>query len=133
LFYGPRVDVVPLLASLEPLGGETDLRPALALLAARDFEPEPGALNACVRRAMFVLAAGGDPHRDLDVDGRAVATLAADVDDEGLRRALADGVTELEPQAASLPYVAAALAELRGDAALAVRAWACALLAEVLD
>jgi hypothetical protein len=127
------VDVAPLLASLEPLGGETDLRPALALLAARDHEPEPGSLNAAVRRAMFVLAAGGDPHRELDVDGRAVATLAADVDSEPLRQALGDGLGELAPVGAGLTAVAAAISELRADPDLAVRAWACALLAEKLD
>ena len=126
------MDVGPLLASLEPHAGETDLRPAIALLAARDFTPEPESLNAPVRRAMFVLAAGGDPHRDLDVDGRAVATLAADVDGDELRDALAGGLASLEAEAAPFPTVAATVAQLRADSDLAVRAWACALLAEEL-
>jgi hypothetical protein len=127
------MDVVPLLASLEPLGGETDLRPALALLATRDFEPDVQTLNAGVRRAMFVLAAGGDPHRELELEGRAVTTLAADVDDEPLRRALSHGLADVAPAAAAFPQVAAAVEELRADGSLAVRAWACARLAEELD
>ena len=39
------MDVAPLLASLESLGADVDVRPALALLAARDYELDPERLN----------------------------------------------------------------------------------------
>ena len=126
------MDVTPLLASLERLGADTDLRPALALLAARDYEPERAAVNAAVRRAMLLLAAGGDPHRDLELDGRAATSLAGEVDEPGLRTALAEGLASIAA-ASPGPAVSVALAELRSDADVAVRAWACALLAEELE
>jgi hypothetical protein len=126
------MDVVPLLASLEPLGADADLRPALALLAARDVELEPALLNASRRRAMLLFAARGGPHHELELDGRAVTALAADVDGAGLRVALAEGLDALAPDAASYPQIAAAIDELRADADLALRAWACAVLAEEL-
>jgi hypothetical protein len=126
------VDLAPLLASLEPLGADTDLRPALALLAARDYEPEQERVNAALRRAMLLLAAGGDPHRELELDGRAATSLAAELDAPALRAALVRGLGALVPAAAAYPGVAAAVTELQADSELAVRAWACALLAEEL-
>jgi hypothetical protein len=127
------VDFLPLLASLELLGDETDVRPALALLAARDFEVEAGRLNAARRRAMFVLAAGGDPQRELELDGRAVASLAGELDAPEVRAALAGGLEELEQSAGGFAHVSAAVTELRADGDVAVRAWAAALLADELD
>jgi hypothetical protein len=130
--YGPDVEVTPLLASLERLGAETDLRPALALLAARDYEPDRAALNAAVRRAMLLLAAGGDPQRELELDGRAATSLADEIDEPGLRTALTEGLAWIAA-ASPGPAVSAAVAELRSDGEAAVRAWACALLAEELQ
>jgi hypothetical protein len=127
------VDVAPLLASLESLGADVDVRPALALLAARDYELDPERLNPPVRRAMLLLAAGGDPHREPEVDGRAATALADDVDAPALRDALAGGLDALVPDAAPHPRIAAAIAALRADSDLAVRAWACAILAEELE
>jgi hypothetical protein len=126
------VDVAPLLASLEPFGADTDLRPALALLAARDYEPEQERVSGAVRRAMLLLAAGGDPHRELELEGRAVSSLAAELDAPALRAALGRGLGALALAAATYPSVTAAVSELQADAELAVRAWACALLAEEL-
>jgi|SRR5437868_8452026 hypothetical protein len=128
----PDLDVAPLLASLEPLGADTDLRPALALLAARDYEPDSARVAGAIRRAMLLLAAGGDPHRELELDGRAVTSLAAELDAPELRAALGRGLGALALAAAAYPSVAAAVAELEAGAELAVRAWACALLAEEL-
>ncbi|HEY3207723.1 MAG TPA: hypothetical protein VGJ58_12285, partial [Gaiellaceae bacterium] len=74
------MDVTALLESLDAVGAETDLRPAVALLAARDLELEPDELTAARRRALLLLAAGGDPHRGLVLDGRAVTALADELD-----------------------------------------------------
>jgi hypothetical protein len=126
------VDVARLLVSLEALG-ETDLRPALALLAARDHAVDADAVNAAVRRAMLLLAAGGDPHRELELDGRAVSSLAAELDGQPLRVALGTGLEALAPATTPFPRAGAAVAALRRDPELAVRAYACALLAEQLD
>ncbi len=46
-------------------------------------------LNAARRRAMFVLAAGGDPHRELDLGSVAAERLAAELDTPERRAALA--------------------------------------------
>ena len=51
--------------------------------------------NAAVRRAELLLAAGGDPHRPLELYGRAATALAADLDSPEARASLADGLAEL--------------------------------------
>jgi hypothetical protein len=127
------VDVAGLFGSLEDVGGETDLRPALALLAGRDIVLEGEDLNAARRRAMLLLAAGGDPHRALELDGRAVRALASELDEPDRRAALELGLRALEPDTAAFQRVSEALAELVADPELAWRAYACALLAEELD
>ena len=66
---------------------------------------------------MFVLAAGGDPHRDLGLDSIAAERLAA---------ALA------ELPADDLPAVTAAAESLRADPDLAWRSFALSLLADEL-
>jgi hypothetical protein len=127
------MDVAALLASLEKLGDETDLRPALALLAARDLDIPAAEFGPARRRAILLLAAGGDPHRGLVLDGRAVTALAAELDRPERRGELERGIGELSAEAAGFPHVAAALAELAGDGDLAWCAYACALLAEEMD
>jgi hypothetical protein len=126
------VDVAALLAALEEVGDETDLRPALALLAGRDLALGADELNAARRRAMLLLAAGGDPHEGLLLEGRAVVGLAEELDRPERRAEVRRGLTELEREPAG-PLVGAALAELLADGELAWRAYACALLAEELD
>src|SRR5437763_11559103 len=128
----PDLDVAPLLASLEPLGADTDLRPALALLAARDYEPDSARVAGAIRRAMLLLAAGGDPHRELELDGRAVTSLAAELDRPERRAQVSRGLEALRPEAAGLSRVSPALEELLLDASLAWRAQACAPLADEL-
>jgi hypothetical protein len=124
------VDARPWLESLET--DPQDPTPSLAFLAAQEVDLDPAELHAARRRGLLLLAAGGDPQRELDVEGRAVASVAADLDDADRRHALADALARLEEQSGGLPRVAAALARLRADADGAWRWLACALLAEEL-
>jgi hypothetical protein len=90
-----------------------------------DDEERAGA----VRRALLLLAAGGDPNRGLDLDGRAVRALASDLDDPGRRDSLASSLTDLVVQAHGLPHVSEALHGLLDAPDVAWRAYACSLLA----
>jgi hypothetical protein len=128
----------PLMASgvlqmLDKAGAETDVRPALALVAARDLVIEPNELGPPLRRAMLLLAAGGDPHRELELDGRAVTALAAELDRPERRAEVSRGLEALREEAAGLANVSPALEELLLDAGLAWSAYACALLADELE
>jgi hypothetical protein len=111
---------------------DADIRPALALLAAPGAVVGQEELGPALRRAMLLLAAGGDPHRELEVDGRAVTALAAELDRPERRAQVSRGLEALRPEAAGLPKVAPALGELLLDASLAWQAYACALLADEL-
>jgi hypothetical protein len=81
---------------------------------------------------MLLLAAGGDPHRPLELDGRAVTALAAELDRPDRRLALAHRLEALLAEATGLPRAEAALAALLGDPDLAWRAYAAGLLGEEL-
>jgi hypothetical protein len=83
-------------------------------------------VNGARRRALLLLVAGGDPHRPLDPDGRAVRALAEEL--RAVAPDLDDALRGLESQAAGLPGVEAALAALRDEAAY--RWLALAMLAE---
>lgn len=89
-------------------------------------------LKAARRRAMLVLAAGGDPHRELALGDVAVERLAAELDLPDRRAALAAALEQLAGEAAGLPTVTAMLATLRDDPELAWRTYALALLADEL-
>jgi hypothetical protein len=89
-------------------------------------------LRGGLRRALLLLAAGGDPRRGLELDGRAVTALAAELDLPERRSALLDGVEGLRAEAEGLPAVCAALDVLLDDAGLAWRAYAAGLLGEEL-
>jgi len=121
------------LQMLDETGAEADVRPALALLAAPDPLVEPDELKPAVRRAMLLLAAGGDPLRELELDGRAVSSLAAELDRPERRAVVSRGLEALSPEAAGLANVSGALEQLLLDATLAWRAYACALLADELE
>jgi hypothetical protein len=88
------------------------------------------ALNGARRRAMFVLAAGGDPHRDLGFDSVAAERLAGELDSPGRRAELAAALDELPTD--GLPTVSAAAESLRADPELAWRSFALSLLADEL-
>ena len=91
---------------------------------------DEGELNAARRRAMFVLAAGGDPHRDLGLDSIAAERLADEVDTPERRAQLAAAFAELPMD--DLPAVTAAAESLRADPDLAWRSFALSLLADEL-
>jgi hypothetical protein len=111
---------------------DVDLAVALVWLVRDDVGIAEDELNAARRRAMFVLAAGGDPHRELDVDSVAAERLAAELDTPARRAALAAALAALASEAEDLPAVAGALASLRADSNLAWRSLALALLADEL-
>jgi hypothetical protein len=120
------------LHRLEQSGADVDLRPALALLAARDLELDKEELNAARRRAMLLLAAGGDPHGGLALEGRAVTALADDLETDERRAAFASALASLHDEAVGLQWVAAALDAMVRDERSAWRSFASALLAEEL-
>ena len=119
-----------LLTGLER--SDADLPTSLAYLAGTAVELDADELRAALRRAELLLATGGDPRRELEPDGRAVAALADDLDGPAARARLRDGLEHLAADADGLPRVAAALSELLADDGLAWRTFACARLAEAL-
>lgn len=111
-------------------GSDLDLPVALAWLV-RDAVPfEDAELHAARRRALLVLAAGGDPHRDVDVDDVVTERLAAELDSPERRRSLDDALATLDTS--GLFRVAGAVAALRSDPERAWRTLALALLADEL-
>jgi hypothetical protein len=87
-------------------------------------------LNGARRRAMFVLAAGGDPHRDLGLDSIAAERLADELETPDRLAQLAAALEELPTD--GLPTVTAAAESLRSDPELAWRSFALSLLADEL-
>lgn len=81
---------------------------------------------------MLLLAAGGDPHRALELDGRAVRSAADDLGSAERRAALAGGLEMLRTDAGALTAVGAALDRLLADDDLAWRAYAAGLIGEEL-
>jgi hypothetical protein len=120
------------LQMLDEVGAKTDVRPALALLAAPEPLVEQDELTPALRRAMLLLAAGGDPHRELELDARAVTALAAELDRPERRAKVSRGLEALREEAAGFANVSSALDELLLDAGVAWQAYACALLADEL-
>ena len=128
----------PWLADLERTlaeGDEDSLAIAVVVLASvaganvrLDGEERDGA----VRRALLLLAAGGDPNRGLDLGGPAVCALATDLDDPGRREILASELAGLASEAQGLPHVGEALHGLLDAPDVAWRAYACSLLAAEL-
>src|SRR5436305_14239747 len=98
---------------LDEAGAEADVRPALALLAAPEPLVPADELTPALRRAMLLLAAGGDPHRELELDGRAVSALATELDSPERRAAVSRGLEALRGEAAGLLNGSRALDELR--------------------
>jgi hypothetical protein len=105
---------------------------ALAFVAGQRVELDEDERNAAVRRAELLLAAGGDPHRPLELFGRAASALAADLDSPRARAALAAGLAELEPATDGLRGAGEALRLLRADPDLAWQSYAAAVLADEL-
>jgi len=111
---------------------DLDLGVALAWLVREQVGIEDSDLNAARRRAMFVLAAGGDPHREIDLDSVAAERLATELDTPERRAALATALALLADEAKGLAVVSETLVELRAEPELAWRSLALALLADEL-
>lgn len=105
---------------------------ALCYLAGRAVAVDEEELRGGLRRAELLLAAGGDPRRELELDGRAVESLAGDLDGLAARAELRAGLARLLDEAQGLPAATEALTVLLADADLAWRCFACALLADEL-
>jgi hypothetical protein len=101
----------------------------LALVALAQVRFDADELAGAVRRALLVLASGGDLRRELSLDDRAVTGLAADIDDPGRRIELEAALRELRARADDLPAATAALDALLDDQERAWRALATAVLA----
>jgi hypothetical protein len=114
----------------EPGSGE--LLVVLTWLVREQVGVPEADLNAARRRAMFVLAAGGDPHRELELDSVAAERLATELDTPERRAQLARALDGLAGDADGLEAVLAAVAALRADPELAWRTFALALLADEL-
>jgi len=117
-------------SGLEARSGE--LLVVLVWLVAADLGIEENDLNAARRRAMFVLAAGGDQHRELDHDSIAAERLSAELDTPERRRALSEALDALAHEAEGLSTITEALDLLRSEPDLAWRSLALALLADEL-
>jgi hypothetical protein len=104
----------------------------LASVAGQDVHIEPDARHGAARRALLLLAAGGDPERGLDLDGRAVTAMAEELRTVDRQLALERGLDEVKAQAKGLSHVSEALAALGATPDVAWRAYACSLLAEEL-
>lgn len=105
----------------------------VASVAGRELELDRDELHGAGRRALLVLAAGGDPSRGLDLDGPAVIGLANELDAQERRDELEDGLFRLLEDAKGLPHVSEAVRGLLAARDLAWRAYVCSLLAEQLD
>ena len=109
-----------------------DPLPVLAFVAGQGVELDDEDLNGARRRARLLVAAGGDPHRELDVDDRAVKALATDLYSEDRRDQLGRSVDALVVRVRELPAAREAALFLAADLDLAWRLFALGLLAEEL-
>jgi hypothetical protein len=125
-----------LLEDLEPSlrqWGDGQACAMLALLARQSMPLTDDEVSPALRRALLVLAAGGDPHRELELDGRAVTSFADDLDSPERRSQLQTALRDLQARAEGLPRAAYLLEALLEDEDLAWRSLAVALLAQELD
>ena len=104
----------------------------LCFFAGRAVVVEDAEMNAAVRRAELLLAAGGDPRRPLDPFGRAATALADDLDTPERRAALRAGLEALSDEVEGLRGAREALRLLLSDEDLAWNVYATSLLAEAL-
>lgn len=126
----------PWLERLEATIAGLDLAIAVvttASVAGRDVDIDDEELRGAARRALLVLAAGGDPERGLDLDGPAVTAFARDIDGAERRFALEAGLEQLAAAATGLPHVSETVRALSSAPETAWRAFACSLLAGELD
>lgn len=120
------------LEQVEATAEGDDALAVLAWLAGSELGIPEQELTGALRRGVLLLAAGGDPHRALVLDGRAVTAVADDLETPERRDALDRSLAELQGEAEGLPAVTAALERLRSDRPLAWRSYAAGLLGEEL-
>jgi hypothetical protein len=123
----------PRLETLEAAGYEArsaELLVALVWLVLDELPIPAEDLNATRRRAMFVLAAGGDPHRELDLNTVAAERLADELDSPDRRKALHTALSALDTD--GLSAVAAGVSALLAEPELAWRCLGLAVLADEL-
>ena len=109
-----------------------DPLPVLAYIAGQGVEIDDHDLNGARRRALLLVAAGGDPHRELDVDDRAVKALASDLYTDDRRQQLGRSIDALVLRVRERQAAREAALFLAGDIDLAWRLFSLALLAEEL-
>jgi hypothetical protein len=133
------VNASPWLVELERSLAESEGTEALAValvvlasIAGADVQIDEDEVHGAARRAVFLLAAGGDPERGLDLDGRAVTALAEELRTVDRQLALERGLIELRLQAQGLPHASEAVHALADAPDVAWRAYAASLLAEEL-
>jgi hypothetical protein len=115
-------------SGLEARSGE--LLTVLVWLVKDAVDVDEAERKAALRRAMLVLAAGGDPHRDLDHDTVAVERLGDELDAPERRFRLETALRALAAGSEGLPVVSEALQTLLAEPDLAWRTYALALLAD---
>jgi hypothetical protein len=124
------------LDQLEAIVAEADAGVAVvtvASVAGRDVPLDDDEVHGEVRRALLVLAAGGDPERGLDLNGPAVVRFAEELDTPERRDELAARLERLAAEALGHPHTSELVHALRDDPDTAWRAYACAVLAEELS
>ena len=104
----------------------------LASVAGQEVAVPEDEKHGAARRALLLLAAGGDPDRGLDLNGRAVSALADELRTVDRQLALEQGLDDLKAGSTGLAHVSEALAALRATPDVAWRAYACSVLAEEL-
>jgi hypothetical protein len=116
-------------------GELADPRAGVAYVALQLLELGARELNGPVRRAVLLVAAGGDPSRSLELDGRAVRALAQELASPERCAELAGILSRLRESASALGLddVAAAVSALQLDSDLAWRLVAAGALADELD
>jgi hypothetical protein len=120
------------LEQVEATAAGDDMLAVLAWLAGAELGIPEEELTGALRRGVLLLAAGGDPHRALVLDGRAVVAVADDLKTPERQEALDRSLAALQGEADGLPAVASALERLRQDQPLAWRSYAAGLLGEEL-
>ena len=102
---------------------------SLAYVAGQQVELDSDELNGALRRAILLLATGGDPQRELALDSRAVVALADELDAETRREQLQLALASLRELGERRPAVAEAIVVLVSNPDLSWRCFAAALLA----
>jgi hypothetical protein len=126
------MDALDELLSRVDAGELGDPLPVLAYVAGQTLDLDDEELNGARRRALLLVAAGGDPHRELEVDDRAVKSLAADLYTDERREQLGQSIDALVLRVRELSTAREAALFLAADVDLAWRLFSLGLLAEEL-